>query len=418
MTQFDADVLFTGEALLRDASVILDIDGRVVAVGPRSAPPSNVRDRQQIQVLVPGFVNAHTHLTDAEIETPLQGDGTLVGWVRQLFASRTSRPVADGADRVANGAGQTVSITAVERVLRRMRERGTVAVGEVSNGMATLAPLRASGMRARFMYELLGFRSELAGEILDRGVGALASDVWSDDIQPALSIHAPYSVSIELARTILESNRSKRRITQIHMTEDPAERELYQRGTGSWRELLEDFGAWDPKWVPPEVAPIEHYDRQGLLGPDLAAVHLADATREEIALVARRGAQVVLSPSSNVHIGNRLPPLPEILRHDIRFALGTDGRGSNPSIDVVDEARLLLQSFDETDPLTLLRALTANGADALGLEELGRIAPGKRPGLVTVDIDRTDGSDGTVARRILLSDNRRPLPDLQSAVSA
>jgi cytosine/adenosine deaminase-related metal-dependent hydrolase len=112
--------------------------------------------------------------------------------------------------------------------------------------------------------------------------------------------------------------------------------------------------------------------------------------------------KVILSPTSNVHIGNRLPPLDEIVRHGISFALGTDGRGSNPSVDVFDEARLLAERFEWVDGRILVRALTAHGADLLGFGDMGTIAPGMRPGLVAVELERTDGTDAELARRVIV----------------
>jgi aminodeoxyfutalosine deaminase len=405
--RYRAEVLFTGDGtMMRDAAVVIDGDGTVVEVAPTASARAAVAETCDVQVLMPGVVNAHTHLTDAEIEVPVPGGDGLTSWVRRLLETRNGRPAPhaatrQGEPRADNGSKQSVSIPAVADVLRRMREGGTAAIGEVSNGTATLEPLLQSGMRARYIQELLAFPEHAAESVLQRAIDVEEGARWNASVRPTMGIHAPYSVSPRLATMIRDLNVRRGRITYEHLTEDPAERELYESGTGPWREYLESLGAWDPSFRPPGMSPLAHYETLGLLGPELAAVHLANATPEEIALVARRGVRVILSPTSNIHIGNRVPPLGEIVTHGIPFALGTDGRGSNPSIDVYDEARVLLENFDWVDGMLLLDALTRNGADVLGFADMGRIAVGTRPGLVAVELRDVAGSPSEIARDVI-----------------
>jgi cytosine/adenosine deaminase-related metal-dependent hydrolase len=404
---YRAEALVDGDgSVRRDSAVLVDDDGAIVAVGDASAIEEPRAERVDVQVLMPGVVNAHTHLTDAEITEPIPGGDGLNAWVRRLLAARDRRPdpvraTNDGEPRSDNGPRQSISLEAVAGVLRAMREAGTSAIAEVSNGTGTLDAVLRSGMRATYIQEVLAFAEPRAEPALRLAIEIEESSRWDDEVRPTIGIHAPYSVSPALATMIVRHNRSRGRMTFEHMTEDPAERELYVHGSGPWRDYLAQVGAWDASWRPPGVAPLALYDELGLLGPFLALVHLADATPEEVALVARTGTRVILSPTSNLHIGDRLPPLEEIVRHGISFALGTDGRGSNPSIDVFDEARLLLERFAWLDARVLVRALTINGADVLGFREIGRIAPGMRPGLVGVELARLDGGAAEIARRII-----------------
>jgi cytosine/adenosine deaminase-related metal-dependent hydrolase len=405
---FRSELLFPGDATLaRDMDVVVDEAGVVVEVARRGTTRTPVALHRDVQVLLPGVINAHTHLTDAEIETPVPGGDGLNAWVRRLLAERLSRPApseatGQGEPRNDNGPKQSVSIPAVADVIRRMRDGGTAAVGEVCNGTATLESLLQSGMRARYVQEMLAFPEHAAESSLAKSLDVEQGARWNDTVRPTLGVHAPYSVSPKLALALRDHNRSRGRITYEHLAEDPAERELYETGTGPWRDYLDELGAWDPSWRPPGMSPIAYYESIGLLGPDFAAVHLADATADEIALVARRGVRVILSPISNWHIGRRVPPLEEIVRNGIPFALGTDGRGSNWSIDVFDEARELATRFEWLDGMVLLRALTTNGAATLGFDDMGRIAPGMRPAPMTAEIASLDGNPSEIVRRIIL----------------
>ena len=407
MKLYTAEILFRGDgSVLRDAAVVVDERGTIVEVGAIGSVAAAPAERHAFQVLMPGVVNAHTHLTDAEITTPVPGGGSLPDWVRRLLTERLRRPKPEEATeddpRRDNGPMQSVSLRAVASVLAAMRESGTVAIGEICNGTATLEPVHESGMLTRFSQEVLAFRPDAAAPAFELALEVERGARWSDRVRPTVGIHAPYSVSPELALMIRDHNRSLGRITYEHLVEDPAERELYESGTGPWKEYLERIGAWDGSWKPPGMPPLAYYDTLGLLTPDLAAVHLADATREEIALVVDRGVRAILSPTSNLHIGDRLPPMRDIVEQGLRFALGTDGRGSNPSVDVFDEARLLAERFEWLDGLLLFDALTSNGADVLGFDSIGRIAPGLAPGLVAAEVAGLDGPASAIARRVIV----------------
>jgi 5-methylthioadenosine/S-adenosylhomocysteine deaminase len=150
-------------------------------------------------------------------------------------------------------------------------------------------------------------------------------------------------------------------------------------------------------------SPIAYYDELGLLNDRFIAVHLADATASEIRLLAGRGVRAILSPSSNLHITGALPPLDAIAKYGMRFAFGTDGRGSNASIDVVGEARLLWEQAPELPAGRYLDALTSAGAEILQFEELGTIGRGARPGLLSVEVDAATDDVRSLERQILTS---------------
>src|SRR5262249_20077394 len=90
-------------------------------------------------------------------------------------------------------------------------------------------------------------------------------------------------------------------------------------------------------------------------------------------------------PRSNLHIETRLPPLLAARAAGILPALGTDSLASNASLDVLAEARALADRFPTVPPKDLVRMATWEGARALGRTDVGRIAPGARPGLVAVE---------------------------------
>lgn len=378
-----------GIAPIRDAGLVLDVTGRIVDAGLLADLGSAVDDVADHQILMPGVLNSHVHMTDANIARPVPGGRGLVAWVQELLGSRRENGTADGAT--------------IASVLERMAGLGTVAIGEVVNDRSTLDGIRRSGMRCRYIHELLAFPEERAAALL-----ASALDDLHDEnaIAVALGLHAPYSVSAELHRRATEWSRANDRNLFEHLAEDPDERELYMTGSGPWRALLEILGAWPENWRAPGMSPIAYLDRLGVVDSRYVAVHLADATAEEIRLLAARGARAILSPRSNLHITGLFPPIDEIVASGMRFALGTDGRGSSPTIDVFDEAATILEHCDTLPPGRLLEALTTDAAAILQMPDLGSFSIGNVPGLISVEIPET-GNDLARLERAIISDGRR-----------
>lgn len=379
--------------MLRDGAVVVDESGEILEVAPATEISGACDARHHHQILMPGVINCHVHLTDAPIEEPVPGGDGLNPWVRRLMASRR---------------GVTVDLdAAVERVIGAMSAGGTVAVGEVCNSFATYDAIARSGIRCRFIHELIGFRREKAQDRIGVARAQSDADDWPDEIRYTVGAHAPYSVSPELMLLIAERDRDLGTTLYQHLAEDPEERELYRTGGGAWRAYLEEVGSWEPGWQGSDLAPIALYDRLGLLNDRYVGVHLTDATDDELALLAARGARAILCPGSNLHISRRLPRFQTIAAVGLRFGLGTDGRGSDPSIDVFDEARIVQEHWPEHPAGLLLRALTTDGAAILDFDDLGAIRPGTRPGLISVRADRVGDDLAGVEAAILGSTARR-----------
>lgn len=362
-------------------AVLVNDGGTILAVDSVNALRDEGDRRVEHQILMPGVVNAHIHLTDAGRTERVPGGDGLVPWVQTLMGTRGAGLTPEERDE------------AVRETLGEMRLSGTVAVGEVVNNSATLPAIRTSGIACLLIHELIAFRLDRIEGILAGADQLLRENIWDDTLRHALGAHAPYSVAPGLMQHIVDRSRAAGRRFYQHLAEDPDERELYEKGTGRWREFLEAVGAWEGMWQPPGLSPISFYDRLGILDENFVAVHLADARPEEIALLGRRGVRAVLSPRSNLHITGLFPDVRAMAAAGIPLALGTDGRGSSPGMDVFDEASVILERLPDLPPGTLLRALTSGGADALGFERLGRLRPGTTPGLISVRADDPVSSD-------------------------
>jgi cytosine/adenosine deaminase-related metal-dependent hydrolase len=210
------------------------------------------------------------------------------------------------------------------------------------------------------------------------------SGIPARDFAYAPAPHTVYTTHPDAIRAILRTVRQRGARTTVHLAEHAAERSFLENGSGPFFDFASKKHFPVESFPVPRRGPIHVAADLGLLAPDVVLVHLTDARPDELDLVARSGAPVVLCPRSNLFIEVKLPPLTEILRAGIVPALGTDSLASNLSLDVLAEAKALADRFPSVPKAMLLRMATAAGADALGRADLGRLARGKKPGVLAV----------------------------------
>ncbi len=369
---------------VRDAAVVLTPEGEILDVGaaaellPRhaGAPVERVRG-----VVVPGLVNAHTHVELSALRGQVPGGAGFVPWVERLIGARVeAAPEEDHA--------------AIDRAVVELVDAGTVAVGEVTNSLAAAGALARAGLVGSIFHEVFG----VAREGVMRRMSALLADVdekigrWSSPgtsgLAYALAVHTLYTTHVDAVRAIVEHARAHGRRTSVHLAEHAAERRALEHGDGpipAWLAARIRVPVEDQSW--PRIGPVALAGQLGVLAPHVLLVHVADARPEELDTIAASGAQVVLCPRSNLFIDARLPPLLAVRAAGIAPALGTDSLASNASLDVLAEARALADRFPDVPPSELLAMATWNGARALGVAGKGRIAHGASPGLFAIDGD-------------------------------
>ena len=149
-----------------------------------------------------------------------------------------------------------------------------------------------------------------------------------------------------------------------------------QAGDGAWGAFLERRGLGHVRFTPPRASPVAYADAAGALHPGLIAAHCVQAGADDLRLLARRGVHVAVCPRSNLNLGVGLPPLPEMLEAGINVCAGTDSLASVDTLNVLDDVAELHRAFPYVPPARLVEIATRNGAGALGLADVGAIAPG------------------------------------------
>ena len=356
---------------MRDGWV--DIDrGVIVAVG-RSAGagcgPGRDVDLRDCAVL-PGLVNAHTHIELSGLRGEVPPAPSMPDWVRRLMARR---------------AGGAPDASAMERAVAEARRCGTALVGDVGNTLAPVAPLRAAGMPAVAFRELLGFDEPDPAALVERTCTELDRE-GGDTPRLRLAAHAPYSVSPALFAA-LRAAAERRRLwpLSVHLAESREELEFLRAGTGAWRDLLEALGRWDPGWTAGTPCPVGYLDKLKWLGPGTLLVHGVHLTDAELRRVAESGATLVTCPRSNRWTGAGVPPIARFHAAGVRLAVGTDSLASAPDLNLFAELAALRSLAPAVPAAALLRAATLSGAQALGYgATLGAITAGRRAALIAV----------------------------------
>jgi cytosine/adenosine deaminase-related metal-dependent hydrolase len=362
-------------APLRNGAVVVEDDGLIVAVGEASALRAryvNARwESPHAAVLLPGLVNAHTHLELSSLRGQVPGGAGFAPWATRMLELREQQ----GADGDEESIGAAIS---------ELLSAGTAAVGDISNSLASVPLLGGLPIVARVFAEVFGITRPGAEAMLAAARARIAAlGALPRNVSVTFAPHTPFSLHPDVLESICAEARATGTLTSLHLAEHAAERAFLRDGRGPFVDFLRARGAPAPDWSPPALDAVRHAAARGALGPHVLAVHLTDARPDELALVAEAGAPVVLCPRSNLHIELRLPPLEAILAAGIRPALGTDSLASSPSLDVLAEARALRARFPHVKPRALLAMATGWGARALRVEgQAGRLAPGLRPGVV------------------------------------
>jgi cytosine/adenosine deaminase-related metal-dependent hydrolase len=279
-------------------------------------------------------------------------------------------------------------LDAARTAIAAARAAGTGLIGDVSNTLVTVPLLREAGMPAQVFHELLGFNVPDPGARVAAATAADHAAGEDHDVRVALAPHAPYSVSPGLFRAIRAAVDARPApVTTVHLGESADEVEFLRAGSGTFRTLLEDVGAWTSDWDPPGRSPVGYLSDLGFLDRCVLAVHGVQFNGDDLGRLAALGSTIASCPRSNVHVGVGSPPLEAFYAMGVNVAFGSDSLASVADLNLFAELKEARRIAPRVSARRLLESATLTGARALGFgDRFGSIEAGKRASLIAVRI--------------------------------
>lgn len=346
------------------------VDGSHIAyVGPPAGAPPGTDHELGDAVLLPGLVNAHTHLELTLFRGLLDGL-PFREWIVRLQAAKTAVMTRD---RYLDAAclGLTEGLRA-----------GITTYADTCDSGVALEAMRAAGVRGIMYQEVFcpwpdAPRVERAAADLQAKLTAL-EPLETDLVRLGVSPHAPYTVSDPLFALVARSGRP----LAVHVAESAAESALVRDGTGAFADGLRARG------IPVEPrarSPIALLQRLGVLEARPLLIHAVDVDAGDVRAIADSHASVAHCPISNAKLAHGIAPVLELQSAGVPVGLGSDSMASNDRMDLLEEARaaVLTQRLrsrcpDALDAHRALEMATLGGARALGLDaRIGSLEPGK-----------------------------------------
>ncbi len=378
-TTLKARYVFPVEAPpIADGTVTI-LGNKIVSVG-RADNRSGVIDLGNVAIL-PGLVNAHTHLEFSDLEQPL-------GRPRMAFSEWISLVVAH---RRLSGP----SADAVPRGLAESWRLGTTLLGEIAQPAWCAGPFQAVPLRVTVFLELLDLLSDGVEQQIELARRHVDQSAREASYQVGLAPHAPYTVHPELFSRAVRLATERRLPLAFHLAESREEIELLRSASGGLVQVLVERGKWREGVIPIGTRPIDYLRTLSAASRSLV-VHGNYLDDDEINLLAghAESMSVIYCPRTHAFFGHDAHPLPRLLAAGANVALGTDSRASNPDLSILEEMRFVARHVQGVAPSVILELGTLRGARALGLEDrTGSLRARKDADLTIValgDDDRTD----------------------------
>jgi len=357
---------------IRNGAVVVD-GGRIVDIGTsdriETDYPGLQKIRRQNSIILPGFVNAHTHLELSWTRGKIGGFEDFTGWLERLIALK------------AGGVDQDLVENSMRAGIRDVIGSGVTTAGEISSlDFGGREMLRSSGMRIIAFLELFDRISPRLSSLEFR-----SEDLYEERPFP----HAPYSCGPELLEAVFACAEKNAVATGIHLGESPDEVDFLKNLPNEFERKIFPLIKKETFERPRADTPTRYISRflRGK-GVKLSAVHMVQVVDEDMEIIRDADIGIILCPRSNVLLGVGKPNLSQMLDHE-RVGLGTDGLSSNLDIDFFQEIRFLHdlmveQGIRQSARLAVYFA-TLGGARALFIEEeTGSLEVGKSADIICI----------------------------------
>ena len=367
MRIISANCIFNGiNFLSQEMALVIDDFGLLKDIVKKTEIQSSEIEHYD-GIIAPGFVNAHCHLELSHLFSQIESKTGLIEFLKQVIAKRNNFNKKEQED------------AAIEADFK-MWESGIVAVGDISNIDTTFKTKANSKIYYHTFIELIGLNPLHSETIFEKGL-SLLKELENYNLIGSLAAHAPFSSSKLLINKIANYNSSNNLAFSIHNQESEEETKFFAGRPSGINDLF-DYLNIDINWfTPPKTSSLLSYldeipNKKSLL------VHNTFCKEEDIIASKYKFINWCFCPGANLFIENTLPNCDLFLNHNQNWCIGTDSLASNQKLDMCFEASILLAKSPSISIESILKALTYNGAKALGIEDkFGKLIIGKNTGL-------------------------------------
>ena len=340
----------------------IEIEGEVIKGVNFHCPPQPSTSTSS-RLVMPGLINCHGH-TAMTLVRGLGSGLPLQRWLEEaIFPVEAKMTPEDVYAGTAWG-------------VREMLAGGTTAVADMYDFPGDCArAFEAGGMKARVCRVGLSFVEGRLGDCVEftrKWNGQQAYD--NKSVVADICIHSEYLTDEAFCKGLAEANKELKRPLHFHVSETEKEH----------RECIERHGK----------TPIAYLAETGILDNGGYAAHCVWCTDDDFRIMAEKGVSLVHNPTSNMKLGSGFARITRAMELGVNVALGTDGCASNDNLDMFEEMHIcsLIHKGLAKDPTVLsawdvIDMATVNGAKALGMDDTGEIAVGKKADLCVVDLD-------------------------------
>jgi len=366
-------LVLSPETVVREGEVRF-ADGRVTHAGSavsRSFPQDPVVSFPGC-VILPGLVNAHSHL---EL-TLLRGTGRRLPFV----------PWLEAVTREVLGRDRGFFEHSARAGAREMLRGGVTTLADHSTAGVSPGAIREAGLSGVVFREVFCVDPDAdhspALDFLASELDGMAAE-GGPQVGVGISCHAPYNACPAALDSVVSRFRGVPR--SIHVAESPDEAAFIRSGEGALAERRRERGI---AVRPCRMSPVEYLDNRSYWHPGSQAVHLTQASRGDLAVLAARGVSAAFCPVSNAVLGVGIPPVRAAREAGLQCGLGTDSAVSCERQDMFEEMRMaVMGSRLRSAPVTEAEAFamaTREGAVSLGLRDRGTLEPGARADAVAL----------------------------------
>ncbi len=373
---------------IEDGAVAIEKD-KIIAVGTRKELSKKFPEAKQEDfaeaVVMPGFINAHSHL---EI-TAMRG---FLDEVEEDFYSWLIKLTKTRAEKLSE---KDIETSAMLGALEGAHA-GVTCFGDIGRmGKAGFEALKKVGLRGILFQETeFSPDNKTAADDFEKLKENFLElqETETKLVKTGLSPHAPYTVSQKLFEKITDYSLQKNVKITIHAAESVQEQELMINGTGFFADVYKKFGF---EWHNPKLSSVQYLDKIGVLRAEPLLAHCVKVSDGDIELIAGSGAKIAHCPKSNAKFGHGIAPLEKFLASTVKIGFGSDSVASNNTCDILEEARFatlwarnLAERKRFLNAREIIETATLGGAKALGLErEIGTLEAGKQADLTVISLD-------------------------------